>query len=61
MSDRHVVVTGAGTGIGRAIALRLAQDGAAVTLVARDGARLDETAASIDGDLWIAPCDIRDR
>jgi NAD(P)-dependent dehydrogenase (short-subunit alcohol dehydrogenase family) len=61
MSDRHVVVTGAGTGIGRAIALRLAQDGAAVTLVARDRARLDETAASIDGDLWIAPCDIRDR
>jgi NAD(P)-dependent dehydrogenase (short-subunit alcohol dehydrogenase family) len=61
MSDRHVVVTGAGTGIGRAIALRLAQDGAAVTLVARDRARLDETAASIGRDAWIAPCDIRDR
>ena len=24
-------------------------------------ARLEETAASIDGDVWIAPCDIRDR
>ena len=61
MSDRHVVVTGAGTGIGRAIALRLARDGAAVTLVARDRGRLDETAAAIAGDRWIAPCDIRDR
>ena len=61
MSDRHVVVTGAGRGIGRAIAFRVAGDGAAVTLVARDRARLEETAASIDGDVWIAPWDIRDR
>jgi NAD(P)-dependent dehydrogenase (short-subunit alcohol dehydrogenase family) len=28
MTGKHVVVTGAGTGIGRAIALRLAGDGA---------------------------------
>ena len=36
---RHVVVTGAGTGIGRAIALRLASDGAALTLLGLDRAR----------------------
>ena len=61
MSRRHVVVTGAGTGIGRAIALRAARDGAAVTLLARDRGRLEETATSIEGDVWVAPCDIRDR
>ena len=33
MSTRHVVVTGAGTGIGRAIAIRQARDGATVGLV----------------------------
>ena len=54
MSDRHVVVTGAGTGIGRAIALRLARDGAAVDAGRARRARLEETAASIDGDVWIA-------
>jgi NAD(P)-dependent dehydrogenase (short-subunit alcohol dehydrogenase family) len=41
---RHVVVTGAGTGIGRAIALRLATKGARVSLLARDVERLEATA-----------------
>jgi len=43
-AGRHVVVTGAGTGIGRAIALRLAREGAQTTLLARDVSRLEETA-----------------
>ena len=46
MTGKHVVVTGAGTGIGRAIAVRLARDGASLTLLARATARLEETVAS---------------
>jgi NAD(P)-dependent dehydrogenase (short-subunit alcohol dehydrogenase family) len=61
MSERHVVVTGAGTGIGRAIALRVARDGAAVTLLARDEARLRATASRIDGPAHVVACDIRRR
>jgi NAD(P)-dependent dehydrogenase (short-subunit alcohol dehydrogenase family) len=61
MGDTHVVVTGAGTGIGRAIALRLASGGAAVTLASLVRAELEETAAAIDGPHHVAPCDIRDR
>ncbi|HUR28044.1 MAG TPA: SDR family NAD(P)-dependent oxidoreductase [Planctomycetota bacterium] len=41
---RHVAVSGAGTGIGRAIALRLARSGARLSLLARDEARLEQTA-----------------
>jgi NAD(P)-dependent dehydrogenase (short-subunit alcohol dehydrogenase family) len=61
MTDRHVVVTGAGTGIGRAIALRVARDGAKVTLVGLERHGLVETAALIDGAVHAEPCDVRDR
>ena len=61
MTGKHVVVSGAGTGIGRAIALRLAREGASVTLLARGKARLEETAASIEGTAHVEACDIRQR
>ncbi len=61
MTEKHVVVSGAGTGIGRAIALRLAGDGAAVTLVGLEGAQLEETATLSDGPVHVEPCDIRTR
>src|SRR5687767_5623179 len=44
LKDRHAVVTGAGTGIGRAIALRLAERGARLTLLGRRLAPLRATA-----------------
>ena len=43
-----VVVTGAGTGIGRAIAETVAELGATVVVVARTQSRLDETKAAIE-------------
>lgn len=60
----HIAVTGAGTGIGRAIALRLAAEGARLALLARDRARLEETAASARelgaGEALAIGCDVRD-
>jgi NAD(P)-dependent dehydrogenase (short-subunit alcohol dehydrogenase family) len=52
---KHVVVTGAGTGIGAAVAERLRAEGATVTGMARDAERVRAHA-----DRAIA-CDIRDR
>ena len=61
MSNRHVVVTGAGTGIGRAIALRLTGDASPVTLLGLVRDELEETAALLRGPRHVAPCDIRER
>lgn len=64
-AGQHVVVTGAGTGIGRAIALRLAREGAHLSLLARDSARLMETAGSIraanGASSLVLSLDMRDR
>ena len=54
---KHVVVTGAGTGIGRAIAVRLASEGARLTLLARDEERLRDVASGARTQ----SVDIRDR
>ncbi len=63
-AGRHVIVTGAGTGIGRAIALRLASEGASVSLFARDAARLLETAEAVRSSgvrACVVPGDVRER
>lgn len=62
---RHALVTGAGTGIGRSIALRLAAEGAFISIVARDEGKLKATAEAArelgaSGRLHIAAGDIRD-
>jgi NAD(P)-dependent dehydrogenase (short-subunit alcohol dehydrogenase family) len=43
LHDRFFLVTGASSGIGRAVAIALSQNGARVALCGRDAARLDET------------------
>jgi 3-oxoacyl-[acyl-carrier protein] reductase len=47
MSGATVIVTGAGRGIGRAAAIRLAQDFGLVVIVGRTAGALEETAAGI--------------
>jgi NAD(P)-dependent dehydrogenase (short-subunit alcohol dehydrogenase family) len=63
-ADRTVLVTGASRGIGRSIALRFAEEGARVALVARSENELLQTARLVDeqGARGVAiPTDIRDR
>src|SRR3954469_16225969 len=62
LAGRHVVVIGAGTGIGRAIALRLDAEGARLSLLARGVERLRQTAASCarPQEAHVGACDVRD-
>ncbi len=62
-AGKHVIVTGAGTGIGHAIAARFARDGARLSLFARDGARVAQSARELGGAAaaHTASLDIRDR
>jgi NAD(P)-dependent dehydrogenase (short-subunit alcohol dehydrogenase family) len=60
-AGRHAVITGAGRGIGAAIAHRFAADGASLTLLGRTRAALEDVAASLDGtEVRVATCDVSD-
>ena len=65
MSEAKVaLVTGAGRGIGRDIALRMAKEGYAVGLIARTKSQLDETAELIraqGGKAVVTPTDVSRR
>jgi 3-oxoacyl-[acyl-carrier protein] reductase len=63
LDGQVAVVTGAGRGIGEAIARRLARMGAAIVLTARDQARLEKVRSDIEqdgGKAYALSCDLID-
>ncbi len=58
LDGRVAVVTGASQGIGAAVAARLAEEGAAVVLIARSREKLEEVAASIGSAAVPLCCDV---
>lgn len=64
LDGQVALVTGAGTGIGREIALRLARDGADVVLTGRSVPQMEQVASQVEAAgrrALVAPMDLRDR
>ncbi|MBM4341071.1 MAG: SDR family NAD(P)-dependent oxidoreductase [Deltaproteobacteria bacterium] len=62
-TDRVVWITGGGSGIGRAVALEFAREGASVAVSGRRMEKLSETVAAIEtmgGRALAVPCDVMD-
>jgi NAD(P)-dependent dehydrogenase (short-subunit alcohol dehydrogenase family) len=60
LADRRILVVGASSGIGHAIAIALGGEGARVALAARRKERLEEIAEAVPGGAAVARCDVRD-
>ena len=61
LAGRHALITGGARGIGRAIAVKLMEHGARVTLLGRDARRLQEAAQELPGDVGVVAADVTDR
>ncbi len=64
LQDKVAIITGGGRGIGRAIAIAYAADGASVVIAARSNAQLNEVADEItaqDGEVLAVPTDLQVR
>ncbi len=63
LQGKHVLITGASSGIGQVTALKVAQCGGIPVLVARGKDKLEETRATIErrgGTAHVYPCDLSD-
>lgn len=63
LQGKHVVITGASSGIGQVTALKVAQAGGIPVLVARGKDKLEDTRALIElrgGQAHVYPCDLSD-
>ena len=63
LKGKHVVITGASSGIGQVTALKVAQAGGIPVLVARGKDKLEETKSTIElrgGTAHVFPCDLSD-
>jgi NAD(P)-dependent dehydrogenase (short-subunit alcohol dehydrogenase family) len=58
--SRTIVITGAGAGLGRAMARRLAHDGHRLVLLGRTPAKVEAVAAEIGNGAWAVACDVAD-
>ena len=60
LAGRVALITGGGTGLGRAMALELGRLGAKVAVVGRRREPLDETVALLEGKGFATQCDVRE-
>ena len=60
LDDEVIVVTGASRGLGKSMVERFSEDGATVTLTARDEERLESVASDLPGESLVVPADVRD-
>lgn len=50
LGNKHIIVTGASSGIGRQVSISCSKMGARVTLIGRNAARLNETKSQLEGE-----------
>jgi NAD(P)-dependent dehydrogenase (short-subunit alcohol dehydrogenase family) len=60
LRGKSVLITGGSKGIGLACARAFLAEGARVHLAARDGGRLEQARAELQGEVALHPCDLRD-
>ena len=63
LKNKTALITGAGRGLGRAIAIAMAREGASVALCSRTASELEETAASVAKEgvkALVLPLDVSD-
>jgi NAD(P)-dependent dehydrogenase (short-subunit alcohol dehydrogenase family) len=58
--NKIAMITGAGSGVGRAVARALAEQGWQLALVGRKQGTLEETAKALKGDHLVVPADVGD-